>query len=278
MNIKNKNSGFTLIELIFVVAIIGVTLTLGLSYVSKLAERTKEKTASLQIQQILQAAMTYYVQKNDWPKDGNTSKPDADFAQKYIPAISALATNPWGSNNYSWTHQTTEGRLFTVSTIVPDTNTAARLASLLPNASYNKTTLNSQIAIPGQAQELPKGYILKVGELPELNLNKSNLDLTGDFEVFPLASNANEATLATNCTNAGNTIVVKPYIRSYRIYGFIVSDETIKQLGIDVYQSMSPTNTYCVHYHLMGDKYAAIHYIFVDKVIIGYTVFCMPPG
>jgi prepilin-type N-terminal cleavage/methylation domain-containing protein len=272
MDIKNKNSGFTLIELIFVIAIISVTITLGISYMSKLAERTKEKTASLQIQQILQAAMTYYVQNQKWPDNADTSNA-GDF-KDYIPAIDRLKTNPWGVNNYSWTADTSDANLFTVSTKVPDTNTAARLMASLPNAYNNDTAIvYAQIAIPGQAQGLSQGYIIKVGTLEQIDLSKDDLSKSGDTAVFPLTDNEN--TLLKHCTENGNTVKVMPYVRSYRMKADIITEQEVEGVGVDIYESTCDSGKYCIHYNVFGDQYSAKRYFLLDKVIIAYTVFCV---
>ena len=286
MIFKNKNSGFTIIEIIFVIAIIGVAITLGLSYTSKLAERTKEKTTSLQIQQILQAAMTYYVNNNAWPSNGRTTS--AGSFANYIPAIERLKTNPWGVNDYWWTVQTSGGRLFTVSTTVPDINTAARIASALPNATNSGTTVNSQITIPGQAQEVAKGYIMKVGEFSRVHLTIGN---TEEYDY----KNVLTAAEAANCLG---TVKIMPMIKTFQIEANNLADYHVNDWQIGVVSGNcntlpAPDNAdnkcghtqsrldYCICVSVKGDKGGTPgvnKYMLPDGVIITYMVLCMPPG
>ena len=281
MVIKNKNSGFTLIELIFVVAIIGFIITLGLSYMAKLAERTKEKTASLQIQQILQAAMTYYVNNKAWPSNGRTT--NAGVFANYIPAISRLKTNPWGVNDYWWTVQTSGGKLFTVSTTVPDSNTAARIASSLPNATNSGTTVNSQITIPGQAQEVKRGYIMKAGEFDRIKMSSSDLTAYSYKVVLTAAE-------AANCDGA---VKVMPIIKSFQIEADNLADFRIHNWQIAVVSGLCNTlpapdggnncghtqskRDYCVCMSVKGDKSGVAKKMFPDEVFLTYMVLCMPP-
>jgi prepilin-type N-terminal cleavage/methylation domain-containing protein len=274
MSIKSKNSGFTLIELIFVVAIIGVTIAIGLSYMEKLAERTKEKTTSLQIQQILQAAMTYYVAKNTWPSDGNTTSA-GDFAD-YIPAIDRLATNSWGVNNYSWTAQTSGGKLFTVSTVVPDNDTAARIASSLPNATNTTTTVNSQIAIPGQAQTVFRGYVIRAGELSSINLGECD---TKDTTDSPIQIATDDDTDVQPCILAGGTVKIMPYIKSYELQIHNSGNSTSMKAEMELSEAACavPTGHYCISYRLHGGGSGAEdRCMYPDSVIIAYTVLCLP--
>ena len=286
MIFKNKNSGFTIIEIIFVIAIIGVTATLGVSYMSKNAERSKEKATALQIQQILQAAMTYYVNNNAWPGIGSTvdARSAGTFAS-YIPAIDRLKTNPWGANSYTWVAQTSGGKLFTVSTVVPDNNTAARIASALPNATTSGTRVDSQITIPGQSQALPYGYIMKVGKIGPIPDNRGGANKISINQIVLTSSEA------TNCK--GN-ITVMPAIGSFRMYGDHLGGLEVSQFKTEITsgkcgefkrphpdesENCGSYNTgYCLCYTQQGDREGPGNYNFLtpERIVVTYMVVCMP--
>jgi prepilin-type N-terminal cleavage/methylation domain-containing protein len=93
--IFHKSLGFTIIELLFVIAIIGVLFTLTISTYRSHTLEFKIKTTAEQMQQILQAGSNYYYDHNDtYPTDG-----DADFITKYI--MNQSKTDPFGGI-YSW--------------------------------------------------------------------------------------------------------------------------------------------------------------------------------
>jgi prepilin-type N-terminal cleavage/methylation domain-containing protein len=270
MNIKNKKSGFTLIELIFVLAIIGVTLTLGLSYITKLAERTKEKTTALQMQQILQAGMTYYVKNNKWPDDGTSAS--IDTFGSYIPAISRLDTNPWGKNSYVWSGQTSGGMLFSVSTDVSNAYAAARIMSLLPNASVSGSTVKAEITIPGQAQAAEHGYIMRVGVVPTITSESSSMKKDNASSPF-LVMNAADA------TSCNGIVKVVPITQSVQLRGTIgnVGKLEMSNFRVSSEEVRCGINNvdYCIHYYIDGDSGGNSH-LRPTEIVISYMVLCMP--
>ncbi|MCK4870665.1 MAG: type II secretion system protein [Gammaproteobacteria bacterium] len=134
---KAKQLGFSLIELIFVIAIIGVMASLGVSYYQHRAENTKLQKVAIQMQQYLQAALAYYGDNNCWP---STKTPT--FSQ-YLP-INATQ-DPWGGK-ISGTQRNTH--IFTVTDAAPNNRIAIRVAALLPNAQANKTTVLAEVTVP----------------------------------------------------------------------------------------------------------------------------------
>lgn len=127
MKMKFKSSfGFTLLEILFVISIIAVIATIGLTTMQQRAQKVKIEKTALQMQQILQAGLAYYNDNNNtWP---NPPKPSFD---PYIPINGK--TSPWGES-YTWGGR--NKALFRVCTAPTfSKQMAERIASQLPNAS-----------------------------------------------------------------------------------------------------------------------------------------------
>lgn len=71
MNTKNNN-GFTLIEILLVLVIISMIIVMGIGYMQQKAQSLRIDKTSLQMQQILNAGMAYYVSHGKWPADLKT--------------------------------------------------------------------------------------------------------------------------------------------------------------------------------------------------------------
>lgn len=164
---------YTLIEMMLVIALVAVLATLGISAYQKTTEQSKIDKSALQIQQLLQAGMAYYVDYGCWPAfdpNNNLCKqtPPPDF-NPFIPI--AGKTSPWGSP-YNWGNVDDYGRLFFVSTFAPDQLTANRLAAKLPNA-YVQPSGNPQypymilaeVGVPGSANTNENFKVLAMGSV-----------------------------------------------------------------------------------------------------------------
>jgi prepilin-type N-terminal cleavage/methylation domain-containing protein len=156
---KEGKSGFTLIEILFVIAILGVIFAIGLAMTQKHTEQFKVEKTALQIQQLLQAAAAYYVDNACWPNapECKTSGMNVvpDFNQ-YIPVNGTK--DPWG-NIYTFTEVGDHHEKFQVSDnllYLPDDAIrqaiATRVAALLPNASGDGGKITSEVSVPGYAQ------------------------------------------------------------------------------------------------------------------------------
>ncbi len=173
LNKAKKLFGFTLLELLFVIAIIGVMASLGISYMTKRTEDEKIKKAALQIQQLLEAGINYYTDQSQWPspcstkdiKSGTclTQPNEADFFP-YIPALEVMLENPWGTdeNGYNWQY-TKNDRIkgkFQVLTATPSKNIASRTAALLPNASTKNSLITAEVASFTTPPSKPLGMVI----------------------------------------------------------------------------------------------------------------------
>ncbi len=129
-------SGFTIIQLLFIIIIIAIITSLSLlTYQSKTEQLQIHKTA-IQIQQILQAALDYYDDNSQWPQDKKlyTFYP-------YIPGNwTKNPISPWGQ---SYTlHRDNKKQSFQVA-IITTKKRAQALAELLPNTQIKQSTENN---------------------------------------------------------------------------------------------------------------------------------------
>lgn len=186
LNKSKKLFGFTLLELLFVIAIIGVMASLGISYMTKRTEDEKIKKAALQIQQLLEAGINYYADQNKWPansstvdikknacdqpkiqppceKSANPLKCELQQFCPYIPALEAMQYNPWGTDEkgYSWKFTETDPKKgnFTISTKTPGEKIASRTAALLPYGTVSGLTLSATVTRPVSTAAPPEGHV-----------------------------------------------------------------------------------------------------------------------
>jgi prepilin-type N-terminal cleavage/methylation domain-containing protein len=146
--ISNKKA-FSLLEMTIAVIIMTVLLTFAVpSMYRAYLEKAGTKTA-LEIQNIQDAARSYYLQKGiGWPSSINTPPNDLE-SSGYLPA-SWNALNPFG-NSYSITPTST---LLTVSTTVAD-GTQNIVASKLPLSNVSGIIVTSTIGLPGGSTTPP---------------------------------------------------------------------------------------------------------------------------
>lgn len=145
--LQSKVKGVTLLEVLLVLAIASSLLVMMLNYTTQKASESRRDKTVLQIQQILNAAMSFYLNNSYWPLDGATaantncdqakwSKIPSDFLQpNYLPKT--LLTNPYQSN-YQFTCNKT-GTFF-VTTATKDETDAAIIAGRLP-MGYRSDTI-----------------------------------------------------------------------------------------------------------------------------------------
>jgi len=129
-----KTAGFTLIELMLVIAIMALITSFGVMMVRKHAESERLNKTALQMQGILQAAMAYDVDQDDWPDelpcDGSGTV--TDLFLQYLPN-QTVQSNFGG--NYCWGTNASH-KLFWVALKFPGTDRlmVERIAAQLPNA------------------------------------------------------------------------------------------------------------------------------------------------
>lgn len=86
---KNRKSGFTLIELMIVVAIIGILAAVAIPAFINYMKRAKTSEATLNLKSIVEGAVSYYDTKNQYMPASIAATPDADPTAEPEPVVDA---------------------------------------------------------------------------------------------------------------------------------------------------------------------------------------------
>lgn len=131
-----RRKGFTLIEMLLVMVIMSVIVMALISYTEQRTEALRRDRTVLQIQQIQNAALAYYVSNSAWPASVNELQ-----TAGYLPR-NVTIVNPWG-NNYFMNADNTRGT-FAVCTAVEGSTTeeASALADILTSRLPSGFTSN----------------------------------------------------------------------------------------------------------------------------------------
>jgi len=119
------SKGFTLIEMLLVLTIISAIIYAGIGYVQQKTLQTKIDRTSAQMQQILNAGLSYYVANGTWPTDITCLQGGPASAPCNVTYLPPTFTNGWG-NDYN---ATSSNSLFYVYTSVPGSATQANYAN-----------------------------------------------------------------------------------------------------------------------------------------------------
>ncbi|MFZ2314574.1 MAG: type II secretion system protein [Gammaproteobacteria bacterium] len=131
-------AGFTLIEMLLVMVIVSTILFMGLGYIQQRTEALRIDKATLQMQQILNASLAFYVNKGEWPQSGiggPTVDPNTLMGTDYIPPISPF-NSPWGIVYYG---QSTDSNFYVIAGVV-GTGAAANAQVLAGRLGLSYTT------------------------------------------------------------------------------------------------------------------------------------------
>ncbi|MCH9644372.1 MAG: type II secretion system GspH family protein [Gammaproteobacteria bacterium] len=227
---RAKTLGYTLIELLLVIAIISLIAALGILAYRRYFFTQRVEKVSLEMQHVLEAAMAFNVDhQGSWP-DANQATPNCipvsssnTFVRDYLPqGRRDNATTSFG-NHYCWsavqsgshevgTSTQNASRLFWVAVRVPngDRNLAERIAARLPDtivtsdptstaspapacaASGGECYVRSEITQPSQVSNQQSGaHVVAIG--------KCRTDQTGPLQ------NSGGGSCAQNVTGTGST-------------------------------------------------------------------------
>lgn len=173
-------AGFTLIEMLLVMVIVSTVLFMGLGYIQQRTEALRIDKATLQMQQILNASLAYYVNKGEWPQAGIGSASTAEslMGTNYIPPISPF-NSPWGIAYYG---MSTPTNFYVVAGIV-GTGAAVNAQVLAGRLGLSYTTATAPttdpvVTAPPTKTTCPEGsatcYVVASVTIPGQNLNNAN--------------------------------------------------------------------------------------------------------
>lgn len=134
---KRRIPGFTLIEMMLVMVIIAIILYASIGYMQQRTQALRIDRTVVTMQQVLNAALAYYVVNGTWPANIGTLQ-----TGKFLPNTGRI-TNPWGQDILATPAAGIGPSLFYVYTKIPASGTT-----------------NASGAVAGQiAGGLPLGYI-----------------------------------------------------------------------------------------------------------------------
>lgn len=196
MKVRKLKLGFTLVEMLLVVAIVGMLLYMAINYFQQQALQTRIDKTSVQLQQILNAGMSYYVNNGNWPDPGNSNSLDCLQGNKpgggsasackavYIPQN---FVNPWAASFNTALSSDCSGAnplsctLFYAYTLIEagDISGAAAnaVAGKLPMAYITSTQPNGNNPPPNDGASCIKPakscYVVTSVNIPGQNLNNA---------------------------------------------------------------------------------------------------------
>ena len=98
-----KNKGFTLVELLAVIVILGILITIAVPSILGVSKNVKEKSYTTKIS-IIESAGVSYGEKNEWisiAEDGTVSSFNSHASGRY-PSTKITISRLVGSGNLSW--------------------------------------------------------------------------------------------------------------------------------------------------------------------------------
>jgi prepilin-type N-terminal cleavage/methylation domain-containing protein len=157
---KNSTKGFTLIEMILVLGIIASIISMLVKYSFMRADQIRVDTAAVQMQQILNAGMAFYINNGYWPSQASATTPCGTVSSlKPLQSppndyLSANLNPPYNGASYGMNCSPNTG-VFSVTLRFPAEGTSPAawiriLAGILPLATYTNNTVTSSVNIPGQ--------------------------------------------------------------------------------------------------------------------------------
>lgn len=133
---QNKISGFSLVEVLLVMAVLATVLVGIMGYTTQRSDEMRRDRTVMQMEQVLNAGLSYYVSFNTWPASLSDLQTNL-----FLP--SGAIRNAWGQdftvgNNSQDTSNPTSGSQFSVCTVLKGANVFAAanvIAGRLPMAT-----------------------------------------------------------------------------------------------------------------------------------------------
>lgn len=163
-----KNSGVTLIEILLLSVIISIMILISIGFEQKRAEEARRNRAVAQIQQLLNASLSFFLKNGSWPSDFTSLR--SRVGLPFLPAGSNK--NPWGNDIIiaRSTDRPIQNKLY-IYTLVGDSADAAAIAGKLP---YGYTTANISTIPPNLTACTKDCYVVTSIDVPGWNLSNAN--------------------------------------------------------------------------------------------------------
>ncbi len=230
---KRYIRGFTLIETLFVIAILSVIASMGVAVYQQRTSTAKVEKAAVQLQLFSQAVTDYFNDNGKWPIPLNTTT-----LGQYIPygdTSNKQYLNPWGKAYTSATTET-DAPSYNITTDTPNLNTADQIKAKLPFAEAKEVSNKAQLqlAIPAPGTMGTANYIFIAQGWVKLNLVTQKKFDTARFTCPRGYIGGISIALRGLMTDAGNTGRIANYNYSMGIY----------QAGVGTSCTKSGTNSY----------------------------------
>ena len=185
--IKSNKKGFTLIEILLVLTIVSVIFGMAIVYLQQKTQAMRIDRGTLQMQQVLNAALAYYVAKGAWPVPatgiGTTlyllNQNSLLATEGYIPITTALPfKSPWGltyqigatnSNFYIFSSLVTYPRMPEATMRAIGTQLSGRLP-----LSFTTTSTSITPTQPGNCSGSGSCFVVASVTVPGQNLNQAD--------------------------------------------------------------------------------------------------------
>ncbi len=171
-NLLKISRGFSLLEMLFVLVIVTSILLMAISYVQRRTLEIRIDRTAIQVQQILNAGLAYYVANNKWPTSiyclqGTLSTDACKIA--YLPQS---FRSPLGSSDYALSISPANTlRVTTEISYAPVATIATVLAGRLP-LSFATNNLSST-SMPVCSNSDASCYVVAEVNIPGQNLNNA---------------------------------------------------------------------------------------------------------
>lgn len=173
--------GFTLIELVFVIVVISFFVLFAASHQQRKGRQTTIEMTNVEMQNWLQAAASYYLEKNQWPRDEAALTKDNEYIRAEEQCSHWSGQGIKSCPNKALYHlvcpkedcDPKKSKYFGVAVELPTLNAAQQLAALLPSSEIidddGRLQVAAYITIPAAIsndyvqQNIQQGWIANAG-------------------------------------------------------------------------------------------------------------------
>lgn len=187
-----KNNGFTLLEVMFVIIILSVTSLFTIKFVAQRDKVLKVQRTAIEMQNIQQAAAAYYLENNQWPQKLNQLlatddtltdgilHPTAKCSEYLMPGGADYDPLICGDRPIYQIQAQDLGNLhdskyLEVFVEVPTAEIARQIAAMLPDSYTKLNMVYSSVSRPGYQE--PDRHSLLIRSISMQYANKNGVDI-----------------------------------------------------------------------------------------------------